>query len=352
MSAFLVPKAFVVLLGITLLFAVAWARADSCVNPTAVPASDENWSLENGKVIKPDGPPSAPSVEDLLQDLTGWWSGRSWGEVRLKDTNEGSIGTYSDTFNRKLGSLTLKRRGPRTYTGLWWESDLRRYGSLQLNVAEDGLSIGVTWKGLDSSNRRVARESTWHREVLNWPEDIMITPSGPLSAASLKDLLQEPPIVAIWKTSDHLRSRSTAPNLRIAIWNDGRVLSAQDPTKWGHQLELGRLADDTLSKLKKEILDTDVFDLKGHCYLVPSAPVLCLLVQLDGKKQLLYWDEVEMPNYGINTNPKPHHLAFKKAWKSVNKLVVSAIPEDSVEVLERFEAAPKSWYVKPAIQSE
>jgi len=139
----------------------------------------------------------------------------------------------------------------------------------------------------------------------------------------------------------------------MAIWNDGRVLSAQDPSKWGHQLELGRLTDDTLSKVKKQILDTGVFDLKGRLWhLVPSAPVYCLLVQLDGKRRLLCWDEVEGSGYGSNTNPTPDYLAFKKAWKSVNQLAVSAIPDDSVQVLERFETVPKPWYVERRMKSE
>jgi len=192
-----------------------------------------------------------------------------------------------------------------------------------------------------------------NREVLNSPKDVMNTPGGPLSPASIKDLLQEPPIVALWLHEDHRRSRSTAPNLRMAIWNDGRVLSAQDPSKWGHQLELGRLTDDTLSKVKKQILDTGVFDLKGRLWhLVPSAPVYCLLVQLDGKRRLLCWDEVEGSGYGSNTNPTPDYLAFKKAWKSVNQLAVSAIPDDSVQVLERFETVPKPWYVERRMKSE
>lgn len=173
------------------------------------------------------------------------------------------------------------------------------------------------------------------------------------ASESLKDLLQEPPIVALWLHADHRRSRSTAPNLRIAVWNDGRVLSAQDPSKWGHQLELGRLTDDTLSKVKKQIQDTGVFDLKGRLsYLVPSAPVFCLLVQLDGKRQLLRWDEREMAGYGANTNPTVDYLAFKEAWKSVNKIAVSAVPDDSVQVVERFETVPKPWHVERRIRSE
>jgi hypothetical protein len=70
------------------------------------------------------------------------------------------------------------------------------------------------------------------------------------------------------------------------------------------------------------------------------------------KQQMLYWDEVEVPNYWINFDPTPNHLAFKECWKKVNELALEILPARSDQVTERFPVAPASWYLKDAIQSE
>lgn len=67
------------------------------------------------------------------------------------------------------------------------------------------------------------------------------------------------------------------------------------------------------------------------------------MVDLDGK-QLLYWDERESPGYGININPKPHDLEFKRCWKAVNHLGVVALPDEGEVVKERVQI-PKSWHL-------
>lgn len=92
--------------------------------------------------------------------------------------------------------------------------------------------------------------------------------------------------------------------------------------------------------------------MKGNCYLVPDAPVDCLLLDLGPKQQMLYWDEVENANYGINISPKAHHLKFKTCWKEVNKLALEAIPNKSQYHRERFSRPPKSWRLKEPIQSK
>lgn len=160
------------------------------------------------------------------------------------------------------------------------------------------------------------------------------------------------PFLAIWRKHDGLREGSEAPYLRIAIWNDGRMLFAKDAGKWGHDLRQGRITADRVAQLKKALLATGVFDLKGYCYLVPDAPCDCVMLDLLDKKQMLYWDEVETPGYGINISPKPHHLKFKECWKAVNKLALEARPEKSDKVKERFSRPPESWHLKKAIQSE
>jgi hypothetical protein len=160
------------------------------------------------------------------------------------------------------------------------------------------------------------------------------------------------PIVAIWRQSDGHRLSSDAPYLRVALWEDGRVLFAADPGKWEHHLQEGRITGKDIIGLKKRIAETGVFDLKGTCYLVPDAPVDCVMADFGGRRQMLYWDEVESPNYGINIAPKPRHLKFKECWKDVNRLLIASCPKLAKPVMGRFGPVPKSWNLKPAVQSE
>ncbi|MBN2578469.1 MAG: hypothetical protein JXB10_05710 [Pirellulales bacterium] len=145
---------------------------------------------------------------------------------------------------------------------------------------------------------------------------------------------------------------SSAPYLRVAIWEDGRALFAKDPAKWGHSLREGRIAPYRIALLKKALLSTGVFDLKGTTYLVPDAPAYCITVNIGNKKRTLSWDESESPNYGININPQPQHLAFKRCWKMLNLIALVACPDQFHDSHERFSEVPQSWYANRAIQSE
>ena len=107
-----------------------------------------------------------------------------------------------------------------------------------------------------------------------------------------------------------------------------------------------------VDQLKKAVEKTGVFELKGTCYLVPDAPVDCLLLDFGEKQQMLYWDEVETPGYGISIAPKPRHKKFMNYWKEVNKLALDAISGDSRPFAERFQLPPNSWRLKKPIQSE
>lgn len=153
------------------------------------------------------------------------------------------------------------------------------------------------------------------------------------------------PIVALWRFS---------PNsaLRYAVWSDGRTIFASDSDRWDCGLRLSRLSDATMKRLKRKINETGVFELKGHCYLVPDAPVYCLMLSFAGKQQMLYWDEREIAGYGINIAPQPRHLAFKRAWKETNEIVLSQIPTSAQKYSARFTAPPADWYLKEMIQSE
>jgi hypothetical protein len=159
------------------------------------------------------------------------------------------------------------------------------------------------------------------------------------------------PFLALWRQSDGHDARSEAPYLRFAVWSDGRVLYAKDPATWGHELRRGKLSAARVARLKAALADSGIFDLKGTTYLVPDAPIDCLMVDLGNKKQMLYWDEVEAANYGINIDPKPHHLEFKRSWKAVNHLGLVTLPDEGEAVKERFQV-PQSWKLKRAVQSE
>jgi hypothetical protein len=176
--------------------------------------------------------------------------------------------------------------------------------------------------------------------------------SGSAADRSLQDPLAgaERPIVALWRQHGG-GEPDEAPYLRFAIWADGRVLYANDPTRWNHELRRGRISAARMSRLKAALADSGVFDLQGNCYLVPSAPQDCLIVELAGKQQMLFWDERESPNYGINIDPRPHHLQFNRCWKHVNHLALLALPDEGEAVDARIEI-PESWHLKEPIQSE
>jgi hypothetical protein len=160
------------------------------------------------------------------------------------------------------------------------------------------------------------------------------------------------PFLAIWMDSEGLRLGSEAPFLRIAIWNDGRIVFARDASKWNHELLEGRIDAARMDELKKAIEKTGVFELKGNCYLVPDAPVDCVMLDFGGKQQMLYWDEREQPGYGINISPKEQHLKFMSCWKAVNRLALEATPKESQPHGEKFQRPPQSWRLKRPIQSE
>lgn len=179
---------------------------------------------------------------------------------------------------------------------------------------------------------------------------LLVAVSTPVTT-SAPDNFEERPFLAIWRDSDGSR-RSGAPYLRVAIWSDGRIVFAKDPKKWEQELFEGRIEAARVTELKKALEETGVFELKGNCYLVPDAPVDCIMLDLGAKQQMLYWDEIESANYGINISPKPHHLKFKTCWKEVNKLALKAIPKQSQPHRERFSRPPASWRLKGPIQSE
>ncbi len=174
-------------------------------------------------------------------------------------------------------------------------------------------------------------------------------------AVRVVDCQKERPFLAIWRDSDGMPlpgHYSKAPYLRIAIWSDGRIVFAQDPKKWNHKLREGKIDSTRLPGLKKAIEKTGVFRLEGNCYLVPDAPVEYIMLDLDEEQQMLCWDEVEVPGYGINIQQTPAHLEFIHSWKKVNKLALTAIPTKSRPHEEPFKRTPESWRLKKRLQSK
>jgi len=187
---------------------------------------------------------------------------------------------------------------------------------------------------------------------LNFVQEVRLVVIASAAVTALAaDTLEDRPFLAIWRDSGGSR-RSEAPFLRVAIWSDGRIVFAKDPKKWGHEILDGRIEAARIVELKKALEGTGAFELKGNCYLVPDASVDCVMLDLGAKQQMMYWDEVEKANYGINISPKAHHLYFKRCWKEVNKLALGAIPQQSKPHGGRFSRPPKSWRLKPPIQSE
>lgn len=156
------------------------------------------------------------------------------------------------------------------------------------------------------------------------------------------------PFLAIWRDNDGYVLKSQAPYLRVAIWDDGRVAFAKDPTKWSHDLVHGRIAPYRVERLKKALLETGVFELKGYCYLGPDMPTDCVMVNLGEKKQMLYWVEGQT----AWMESKPHRMDFVRSWKAVNALALVACPDQFESVGEPFKGPAKSWRLKRAIQSE
>lgn len=184
------------------------------------------------------------------------------------------------------------------------------------------------------------------------------TTSSASSAPTAEADWSELPMVAVWQQVSHREVSPpgsppprVGPALRFAVWSSGRTVFAKDATSWDSPLVEGKLSESALKTLSDSLTKTAVFDLRGTTYLVPDAPVLVTLVRVGGREQILYWDEVEAPNYGFNSHPKPHHLDFKRAWKAVTDAVKASLPAASKAYSGTF-SPPPTWYIKPAIQSE
>src|SRR5262245_60465025 len=83
-----------------------------------------------------------------------------------------------------------------------------------------------------------------------------------IESAHAADPSTNRPFLAIWQDHAGLHKDSKAPYLRIAIWDDGKIVFARDPSKWSHDLSEGRIDAAQIKELKQAIAATGVFELK------------------------------------------------------------------------------------------
>ena len=97
------------------------------------------------------------------------------------------------------------------------------------------------------------------------------------------------PFLAIW-CADNGSGKRNEPSLRIAVWDDGRIVFAEDPTVWSYNLRYGRLASEEVDSLKESLVATSVFDLEDYCFLLPLGQLDCVLTKVGVKEKILYLD--------------------------------------------------------------
>lgn len=185
-----------------------------------------------------------------------------------------------------------------------------------------------------------APKRRWFRfivSILFWEPSVGFTLEPKESALTMPN---ERPLVAIWEHTPGFTFGSQAPYLRIAIWSDGTVLFAKDPSKWGHELRKGMIAVDRGSQLRKAIHESGIFSLKQTNYLPVDAPTDCMMVDLGTKRQILYSDESGLLR---ENNPKLQEL--KHCWTLINQMALLACPTQSESAKGRLMKTPESWFI-------
>ncbi len=153
----------------------------------------------------------------------------------------------------------------------------------------------------------------------------------------------ERPFFAVWRDTDGERM---SPCLRIAFWDDGKVLYDSEAPKWSGKLRTGTLRREEVERLKRALQATPVFQIKDDAHTMPDGPIICLMVRLGKQEQVLYWDEIESSNTGIDLSPTEAKTQFKQCWKMMNQLALDARPQESKKVEEPFRPPPRTWYGK------
>lgn len=171
---------------------------------------------------------------------------------------------------------------------------------------------------------------------------ISLTPRTGRSADDLKPMTALPserPLVAIWRQHGGFTGESGVSYLRVAIWEDGRVLVGRNSEEWGHELLEGRVAANRIAHLKAALVETGVFDLKKTAFVVPDLPCDHVLVDLGNRRQFLAW--LEEPTPGRDSSHPVDDL--ENCWQAINGLALVACPDQLVPAKIRFEHTPESW---------
>lgn len=164
------------------------------------------------------------------------------------------------------------------------------------------------------------------------------------------DLGSQRPLIAVWCADQGWRG-GDIPYLRIAIWEDGRVLFAKNTKKWEHKLREGKVSPARIAELKKRIAETAVFHLHETSKTVIDGIIDYILVDVGTKQQELSWDEWEPPGRVIGHDPSPDLVEFEGCWKTLNRLALECRPQNSKPVKGRFGPVPRSWWIESALNS-
>jgi hypothetical protein len=151
--------------------------------------------LERGQIVKITV--QVVPLKAQAVDIAGHWQEEpEWGNVHLVARGDGYEGTYSATFNKQPGSITLTRVGPSTFRGVWSESDRQFHGVFTLEAAKDGQTLHVAWESRDNRPGGPRKdESVWTK--VKEPA----TPNAWVPLLSGTDLSgwQESPVQNNWK---------------------------------------------------------------------------------------------------------------------------------------------------------
>lgn len=151
------------------------------------------------------------------------------------------------------------------------------------------------------------------------------------------------PIVALWRDDvGMVESDERPPFIRLAIWDDGTVVYAQSQDIWNHELCCGKLPTERIARLKAAIGESGIFSVSMTGHLVPDTPRDILMVNCSGRTKVLFWDEIDIPESGINAFPTTESIEFKRCWKTVGHLATLSLPLGGVSKEARF-TVPVSW---------
>ncbi|MFA6242544.1 MAG: hypothetical protein WC655_16525 [Candidatus Hydrogenedentales bacterium] len=148
----------------------------------------------------------------------------------------------------------------------------------------------------------------------------------------------EVPFIAVWLERAGIDMEY--PFLRVAIWEDGRVVFAEDPNTWSHHLLLGQISPSEVESLKQLLPETGLFDLKERRLLYPDSKSVLLSFAKGGTRQELAYAEFPEPVSGPLTDDQ---IQLVKTWFMVNRIVLAALPSHAQALHRRFPEPPESW---------